>query len=106
MRAEVGLLTRNIKMQGNEESISTKYGSHLLLMGREDAGLIGKISYSEFTHCGQPRIIGRYCTHFHMAGEVPESYVRGIAVHHSFARVLTIHGVHFLLVEKNVGYHV
>ena len=41
-----------------------------------------------------------------MAGEVPESFVRGIAVHHSFARVLTIHGTHYLLVEKNVGYHV
>ena len=41
-----------------------------------------------------------------MAGEVPNSYVRGIAVHHSFARVLTIHGTHQLLVEKNVGYQV
>ena len=41
-----------------------------------------------------------------MAGNVPESYVRGIAVHHSFARVLTLHGTHYLLVEKNVGYHV
>lgn len=27
-------------------------------------------------------------------------------MHHSFARVLTIHGTHFLIVEKNVGYHV
>lgn len=41
-----------------------------------------------------------------MAGEVPESYVRGISVHHSKARVLTIHGTHRLLVEKNVGYFV
>jgi len=56
--------------------------------------------------CGQPQIVGRYCTHFHMAGEVPESFVRGISVHMSYARVLTIHGTHYLLVEKNVGYHV
>lgn len=41
-----------------------------------------------------------------MAGDVPKSYVRGISVHHSIARVLTIHGTHFLLAEKNVGYHV
>jgi hypothetical protein len=39
-----------------------------------------------------------------MAGEVPNSFVRGIAVHHSLARVLTIHGTHYLTVENNVGY--
>ena len=41
-----------------------------------------------------------------MAGEVPTSFVRGNAVHESFARVVTIHGVYLLLVEKNVGYRV
>ena len=35
-----------------------------------------------------------------------DSLVRGNAVHHSMARILTIHGVHFLKVEKNVGYDV
>lgn len=44
--------------------------------------------------------------HFHMAGDVPDSYIRGIAVHHSMARVLTIHGTHFLLIEKSVGFNV
>lgn len=77
-----------------------------MLAGRERKGLVGKISYAEFTKCGQPKIVGRYCTHFHMVGDVPKSYVRGIAVHHSVARVLTIHGTHFLLAEKIVGYHV
>ena len=34
MRAEVGLLTRNIKMMGDSESsVSRMYGSHLLLTG-------------------------------------------------------------------------
>lgn len=106
MRAEVGLLTRNIKVQGSSDSVENKYGSHLMLTGKESLGLVGKVEYAEFTHCGQPSIVGRYCTHFHMAGEVHKSYVRGIAVHHSFARVLTIHGTHFLTVEKNVGYNV
>ena len=35
MRAEVGLLTRNIKMQGDESSSETEYGSHLLLTGKQ-----------------------------------------------------------------------
>lgn len=33
MRAEVGLLTRNIKMMGDEESQVSNYGSHLMLAG-------------------------------------------------------------------------
>lgn len=106
MRAEVALLTRNIVMQGDESSNTTRYGSHLMFNGKVATGLDAKLSYSEFRNCGQPTIVGRYCTHFHMAGEVPNSFVRGISVHNSFARVLTIHGTHYLLVEKNVGYRV
>jgi hypothetical protein len=106
MRAEVGLLTRNIKMQGDPTSNATSYGSHLMMTGQVSTGLDATLSYAEFTNCGQPRIIGRYCTHFHMAGEVPNSFVRGISVHNSYARLLTIHGTHYLLVEKNVGFRI
>lgn len=42
--------------------------------------------------------------HFHMNGDVSDSYVIGNAVHDSFARVLTIHGVHYLTVQDNVGH--
>lgn len=48
--------------------------------------------------------MGRYPIHFHMNGDVSNSYVRGNAVHNSYARVTTIHAVSFLTVEKNVGY--
>jgi hypothetical protein len=41
-----------------------------------------------------------------MAGAVPDSFARGNAVHHSYARVITIHGVYYLTVEYNVGYRV
>lgn len=41
-----------------------------------------------------------------MNGDVSDSYVRGNAVHHSFARVLTLHAVYYLTVEHNVGYWV
>lgn len=68
MRAEVGLLTRNIVVKGDDDSVDSEYGSHLMLTGKAANGLVGKISYAEFTRCGQPKIVGRYCTHFHMAG--------------------------------------
>jgi hypothetical protein len=106
MRAEVGLLTRNIKMMGDPTSVIGRYGSHLMLSATKPDALEGRVAYSEFTHCGQPQILGRYCIHFHMANEVPTSFVRGNAVHESFARVVTIHGVFQLLVEDNVGYRV
>lgn len=41
-----------------------------------------------------------------MSGDVTGSYVRGCAIHHTFNRAVTIHGVHGLLVEHNVAYHV
>lgn len=106
MRAEVGLLTRNIIIQGDNMTEIYNHGSHLIFMGSVAKGLDASISYVEARRCGQPKLIARYCTHFHLAGEVPNSFVRGLAVHHSLARVLTIHGTHYLLVEKNVGYNV
>ena len=75
-----------------------------MIAGSAEEGAQGHIAYAEFFHCGQPRIVGRYCTHFHMNGDVSNSYVKGIAVHDSFARILTIHAVKYLHVSHNVGY--
>ena len=82
------------------------YGSHLMIAGSSEKGAQGHIAYTEFYHCGQPRIVGRYCMHFHMNGDVSNSYVKGNAVHDSFARVLTLHAVQYLHVSWNVGYRV
>jgi hypothetical protein len=99
-------LTRNIVVQGDNNTDKFTHGSHIMMTGKVANGLDAKLSYAEIRNCGQPKIIARYCTHFHMAGEVPNSFVRGLSVHHSHARVLTIHGTHYLLVEKNVGFYV
>ena len=106
MKAEVGLLTRNIKMRGDVTSKRTEYGSHLMMFGSGENGLVAHVAYTEFTHCDQPIVIGRYCIHFHMNGNVADSYVSGNAVHHSFARIITLHGIHFLRVTENARYTV
>ena len=106
MRAEVGLLSRNIKMMGDPTSEAGIYGSHLMMAGHASNGMVAHIGYSEFTNCGQPRIVGRYCIHFHMNGDVVDSEVTGNAVHHSHARILTIHAIHYLRVKYNVGYRI
>ena len=52
------------------------------------------------------RISGRYPIHFHLSGNVTGSYVRGCAIHHTFNRAVTVHGVSGLLVEHNVAYDI
>ena len=50
--------------------------------------------------------LGRYAIHFHMIGDVRQSYVRDCAVHRSFNRGVAIHGVNFLTVRGNVVYDI
>ena len=45
MRAEVGLLTRNIKIQGDESSVASEYGSHMMMNGKKANGLVASFSY-------------------------------------------------------------
>ena len=35
-----------------------------------------------------------------------ESFVEGVSVHDSHARVVTIHGVHYIKIINNVGYNI
>ena len=105
IQGEVGLLTRNIVYQGDDDPETTihKYGAHIMIHHQES---IGRISYCEFTRVGQGSTLGRYPIHFHRVGDASESYVIGNAVHNSFARVCTIHNTNFLRVQKNVGYRI
>lgn len=54
MRAEVGLLSRNVIFRGDPETSSTfKYGAHIMLHSKGDDSLAGKIEYCEFRDVGQ-----------------------------------------------------
>jgi hypothetical protein len=82
MRAEVGLLTRNVLFQGDSNSIDAKYGAHIMLhSGTQRRHVIGKIENIELFNVGQSAKLGRYPIHFHMAGNVAESYIRNNAIH-------------------------
>jgi hypothetical protein len=105
MRAEVGLLTRNIVYRGDPEtSAKNKYGAHIMLHSPGDESSIGRIEYVELTDVGQAFKLGRYPLHFHMIGTVHKSYVRGNAIHQTYNRAITIHGVHYFRVIRNVAY--
>ncbi len=99
-RAEVGLLSRNIVVQGDKGSADTGVGGHVMIM----EGSLARIQWTEFFRMGQKKQLGRYAVHFHMAGDASGSYVRYNSIHHSFNRCLTIHGTHGVLAQSNVAY--
>mmetsp|Transcript_28781 Transcript_28781/g.25949 ORF Transcript_28781/g.25949 Transcript_28781/m.25949 type:complete len:495 (-) Transcript_28781:2490-3974(-) len=105
MRAEVGLLTRNIVIEGDELSEANQYGVHIMTFSPDgDDSSIGRISYTEIRQAGQAFNLGRYALHYHLVGNVHKSYVRGNSFHHTYNRAVTIHGVHYLPVQNNVAY--
>lgn len=69
-----------------------------------DDSLIGRIEYVEFYNCGQAFKLGRYPIHFHMIGNIHKSRVVGNAVHQTYNRAFTIHGVHYYQILNNVAY--
>ena len=103
LRAEVGLLTRNIVVQGDPTTETTRHGAHIMVRGQEGVAR-GRFSYLEMNLAGQLFQLGRYPIHYHMIGNVDDSSVIGCSIHDTFNRGTTIHGVHYLTLTDNVYY--
>ena len=99
-RAEVGLLTRNVLIQGEATSSATGMGGNIMVMSGSQA----RIENAELTRMGQKNVLRRYPIHYHMLGSAATSYVRGNSLHGLFNRCVTIHGTNDLRVERNVAY--
>jgi cell surface hyaluronidase len=99
-RAEVGLLTRNIVVQGDSGSDWSGFGAHVMAI----SGGTMRIEHAQFTRVGQQGIMGRYPIHFHMLGDAPGQYVKNASISRTFNRCLTVHGTHRLLIQGNVAY--
>jgi hypothetical protein len=103
MRAEVGLLTRNVVYRGNpEDSVETEYGATMFLHSQGDDSLVARLGYIECYNMGQAFKLGRYAIHFHMIGAVHKSYIKGLGLHQSNNRAFTMHGTHYLRIMENV----
>jgi hypothetical protein len=103
MRAEVGLLTRNVKVIGDTsgDSGSRGWGGHMMIAPQTEARIRG----AEFIHMGQNGTLARYPIHFHVAGNHSKSYVKENSVHDTFQRCITLHGVNYVMVSWNVAYN-
>ncbi|MEO1029268.1 MAG: G8 domain-containing protein [Pseudomonadota bacterium] len=100
MRAEVGLLSRDVTLQGPPEAATTLYGGHTMIMN----GAEMYISGVEFTRMGQAGLIGKYAAHWHENGNSEGQYIRNSSFHRTYNKGLTIHNTANTEVTDNVTY--
>ncbi|KAN0023195.1 hypothetical protein ACTFIU_011358 [Dictyostelium citrinum] len=119
-RAEVALLTRNIKIQGqlgrsckNSKLVCDffpfdSFGAHIMIQkGFVNAHFFGV----ELYNVGQSHMVSRYPIHFHLCERVDQlggyekpAYIKHCSVHKSFSRCYVVHGTDGLLIHDNIGF--
>jgi G8 domain/Ricin-type beta-trefoil lectin domain-like/HYR domain/Secretion system C-terminal sorting domain len=99
-RAEVGLLSHNLEVRGDDDSEANGFGGHIMSM------VTGKsyLSNVRLFRMGQKSKLGRYPFHWHEAGSVAGQYVKNCAIYRSFNRAITVHSSNDALLEENVAY--
>jgi len=100
-RGEVGLLTRNIKVQASSDAEQTFFGGHIMAMPSSHMYVEGV----ELNRMGQNLTLARYPIHWHLVGDGKGQYIRNAAIHDTFNRCVTVHGTNDLQVENNVTYN-
>jgi cell migration-inducing and hyaluronan-binding protein len=100
-RGEVGLLTRNIKIQASADAEKTFFGGHIMAMVTSHMYIDGV----ELNRMGQNLQLARYPIHWHLAGDGTGQYIRNAAIHDTYNRCVTVHGTHNLRVENNVTFN-
>ncbi|WP_108802454.1 G8 domain-containing protein [Aquimarina sp. Aq107] len=101
-RVEVGLLSRNITIQGgNDTTDANRYGAHVMIMN----GSTGNADNVEFFRMGQGGTLGRYPWHWHLLGAAGNGqYISNCSIRKSYNRAITVHGTWGTLVDNNVAY--
>jgi hypothetical protein len=100
-RGEVGMLSRNIKIQASDDADKTYFGGHIMAMG----GSKMYISGIELNRMGQNMHLARYPIHFHILGEGQGQYVENTSIHDTYSRCLTVHATNDLRIQNNVTYN-
>src|SRR6186713_2318783 len=100
-RGEVGLLTRNIKIQASADAAESFYGGHVMAM----VGSKMFVEGVEFNRMGQNLTLARYPIHWHLIGDAQGQYIKNASIHDTYNRCVTVHGTNFLHVENNVTYN-
>jgi cell migration-inducing and hyaluronan-binding protein len=100
-RGEVGLLTRNIKVQASPDADQTLFGGHIMAMVTSRMYVEGV----ELTRMGQNLTLARYPIHWHLVGEGGGQYIRNAAIHDTYSRCVTVHGTNNVQIQNNVTFN-
>ncbi|MFN3265649.1 MAG: G8 domain-containing protein [Deinococcales bacterium] len=100
MRPEVGLLSRNIVIQGDASS-SSGFGGHVMVM----VGSKAFLDSVEFRNMGQRNRLGRYPFHWHLLGDASGQYIKNSVVNGSLQRGIVVHGTRNVTLENNIVYN-
>ncbi|HZF45353.1 MAG TPA: G8 domain-containing protein, partial [Sphingomonadaceae bacterium] len=100
-RGEVGLLTRNIRIQASDDAAKSYFGGHIMAM----AGSKMYVSGIELDRMGQHMHLARYPIHWHIIGEGQGQYIRNSSIHDTYSRCVTVHGTNNLRIENNVTFN-
>jgi cell migration-inducing and hyaluronan-binding protein len=100
-RGEVGMITRNIKIQASADAEKSFSGGHVMAM----AGSTMQVSGVEFFRMGQHENLARYPIHWHLVGDTQKQYIENSAIHDTYSRCVTVHGTNNVRVENNVAYN-
>ncbi|MDX2021030.1 MAG: G8 domain-containing protein [Deltaproteobacteria bacterium] len=104
VRAEVASISRNIVIQGDEESEALRIGGHMMFMSTTKTTV--RLSNIEVTRMGQANNLGRYPVHFHiMQDRCDGCFAKDIAVHDTVQRGIVVHDTAKLLIMNNVVYN-
>jgi len=100
-RGEVGMLSRNVKVQASDDAAQSFLGGHIMAMSGSKMFVEGV----ELNRMGQNLTLARYPIHWHLIGDAQGQYIRNAAIHDTYNRCVTVHGTNFLHVENNVTYN-
>ncbi|HKE85687.1 MAG TPA: G8 domain-containing protein, partial [Vicinamibacterales bacterium] len=100
-RGEVGMLTRNVRIQASADAEQSFFGGHVMAM----VGSKMFVEGVEFNRMGQNMTLARYPIHWHLIGDAQGQYIKNASLHDTYNRCVTVHGTNFLRVENNVTYN-
>ena len=101
-RGEVGLLTRNIKIQASPDAEQSFFGGHIMAMVTSKMYRLRRRAQSHGPEPGRwPAIPSTGIWWATRKGQ----YIRNAAIHDTYNRCVTVHGTNNLRVENNVTYN-
>lgn len=124
-RAEVGLLTHNVVIQGDGATVNdtitdasgtytntNRFGGHVMIMRKglcpacdANGGGFGRFSGVMFKDMGQEQRMARYPVHWHMEDDGgKDQFIKNCSIWHSANRAITLHGTSFVTVQNNVAF--